>query len=115
MGTRSLEKLRPLATSKRHFQALIAGVSCVRERGSGQVVFDRSKGCYKARLRVGTLPNGRAQLRTKQARTLAEAKRLLKSMQAELGSPQTPVTSSVTFGDFALHYFSHGATQRRDC
>ena len=84
----------------------------MRERGSGQVVFDRSKGCYKARLRVGTLPNGRAQLRTKQARTLAEAKRLLKSMQAELGSPQTPVTSSATFGDFALHYFSHGATQR---
>jgi integrase len=84
----------------------------VRERGSGQIVFDRTKGYFKARLRVGTLPNGRPQVRTKQARTLAEAKRLLKAMQAQLGSPEAPTVLTTTFGDFALHYFSHSATQR---
>ncbi len=84
----------------------------MRERGSGQVVFDRSKGCFKARLRVGTLPNGRAQVRTKQAPTKAEAKRLLKQMQTELRTEGSPTEASATFGTFALHYFSHSATQR---
>ncbi len=84
----------------------------MRERGSGQVVFDRSKGCFKARLRVGTLPNGRAQVRTKQAPTKAEAKRLLKQMQTELWTEESPAEASATFGTFALHYFSHSATQR---